>query len=370
MAGEFSSSRHTPLPPTSEDRFDQLRLLRSRRVGPATFHRLMAEHGTAAEALRALPDVAAQAGVRGYQPCPPGVIHGELKAARRANARLIAIGDPDYPLLLSEADDAPPLLWAKGKLPEKPLIALVGARNASSLGVRMARSLTEGLANEGFATVSGLARGIDAAVHSASVDTGTIAVLGGGVDTVYPKENAALYDRIADQGLLLSEAPMGTQPQARHFPRRNRIIAGLCPAIVVVEAAAKSGSLLTARMALDLGRDVLAVPGHPFDARASGCNILIRDGATLVRGANDVIEVVGTPQPSQANVPLVEQPGPKRHLDLHQVILDRLGPSPLPEDALLSDLATAADDVLPVLTEMELDGQITRLPGGMLARGG
>lgn len=369
MAGEFSSSRHTPLPPTSEDRFDQLRLLRSRRVGPTTFHRMMAEHGTAAEALRALPDVAAQAGVSNYQPCPPGVIHNELKAARAAGARLIGIGDPDYPPLLAEADDAPPLLWAKGALPDKPLIALVGARNASSLGVRMARSLTQGLADAGFATVSGMARGIDAAIHQASVETGTIAVLGGGVDTIYPKENTELYAQIAAHGLILSEAPMGTQPQARHFPRRNRIIAGLCPAIIVVEAAAKSGSLLTARMALDLGREVLAVPGHPFDARASGCNILIRDGATLVRGPRDVIDAIAPPEPSQPPLPLTERPGPARHLDLHQEILQRLGPSPLPEDALLHEIGTHADDVLPVLTEMELDGQITRLPGGLLARG-
>ncbi|MCE8534786.1 DNA-processing protein DprA [Ruegeria pomeroyi] len=380
MTEEQFSSYHPPLPPTTEeDRFSWLRLLRSRRVGPTTFRRLMHEHGTAQNALAALPEVARAAGVEGYEICPPGVVEAELKAAKAAQARLLCLGDADYPAHLAGISDAPPLLWLLGDpaLLRRPMIALVGARNASSLGTRMARALAQDLGAAGFVVVSGLARGIDTAAHLAALPTGTIAVMAGGVDTIYPAENTHLAGDIARQGLRLSEQPMRLTPQARHFPRRNRIISGLAQAVVVVEAAAKSGSLITARDALDQGREVLAVPGHPFDARAAGCNMLIRDGAHLVRNAEDVIAALPTlttpePQPDLCHLMQQPAPPPKRSLRetaaLHSQILDRLGPSPVAEDQLIRDLAASPGEVAPVLVDLELEGRINRQAGGLLSR--
>jgi DNA processing protein len=234
--------------------------------------------------------------------------------------------------------------------------------------------------------VSGLARGIDAEAHLAALEAGTVAVMAGGVDVVYPEENAKLAALIAERGCLLSEQPMGLQPQARHFPQRNRIVAGLVRAVVVVEAAARSGSLITAKEALDLGREVMAVPGHPFDARASGCNMLIRDGAVLVRGAADVLAALGIAQvrtasdatdmraPQVGNIPTA-LPGPvpvarplSQLADLHSQILQRLGPSPMAEDQLIRDLALPASKVAPELVALELEGTITRQAGGLLSR--
>jgi len=383
------SSTHPPLPPTTEDdRVSWLRLLRSRRVGPSTFSRLLAEHGSAQAALVALPDVAAAAGVADYTPCPEGVVQAELRAARAAGAQMICWGDPAYPPLLQQISDAPPILWAIGDpailMRPAPMVALVGARNASSLGLRMARSLAADLAGRGHVIVSGLARGIDTAAHLASLDSGTVAVMAGGVDILYPSENARLADDIAGSGLRLSEQPMGLIPQARHFPRRNRIISGLAQALVVVEAAAKSGSLITARSALDQGREVLALPGHPFDARAAGCNMLIRDGAILVRNADDVIDALpaadtpGKPPQNQEKMSLAPSapppapPAPDRRslqdtAALHSRILSRLGPSPLAEDQLIRDLGAPAGQVTPALTDLELDGRIRRQPGGLLS---
>jgi DNA processing protein len=313
---------------------------------------------------------------------------------------MICIGAPGYPTPLARLADAPPLLWAVGdaSVLERPAVALVGARNASSLGTRMARALAEGLAEEGYVIVSGLARGIDAAAHLAARDSGTIAVMAGGVDVLYPAENARLGADITGAGLRLSEQPPGLAPQARHFPSRNRIISGLAQALVVVEAAAKSGSLITARAALDQGREVLAVPGHPFDARAAGCNMLLRDGATLVRGPADVIEALPVPQgpeaagTAQPDLPLTAAAPPpppsepatapepaappararslRETAALHRQILDRLGPAPLAEDQLIRDLAAPAATVTPMLTDLELDGKIARHPGGLVSRPG
>ncbi|MEO0774291.1 MAG: DNA-processing protein DprA [Pseudomonadota bacterium] len=378
-------STHPPLPPTTEDdRFSWLRLLRSRRVGPATFDRLLNAHGVIHAALDALPELARAAGAKGYTPCPPETISAEFDRAAQFGAQLVCRGDAAYPALLAQIPDAPPAFWAIGDLSllTRPSISMVGARNASSLGLRMTRALARELGEQGHVIASGLARGIDAAAHKAALETGTIAVMAGGVDVVYPAENTDLAREVAKAGLLLSEQPMGLEPRARHFPSRNRIVSGLSPALVVVEAAAKSGSLITARAALDQGRDVLAVPGHPFDARASGCNMLIRDGATLVRGGSDVLEVLSDavvqdtrPQPE----PPVQIAAPARHPDtrtredtlkLHQVILDRLGPSPVPEDQLIRDLGTPAAEVTPLLTDLEVDGKIERHPGGLLSRSG
>ncbi|MBC7131962.1 MAG: DNA-protecting protein DprA [Roseovarius sp.] len=370
-------STHPPLPPTTEDeRVSWLRLLRSRRVGPTTFHRLLQEHDSIDSALDALPEVARAAGVTDYTPCPEGVARAELRAARAAGARMLTCADADFPASLRELADCPPIIWVIGDIAalSHPMIALVGARNASSLGLRMARSLAAELSQKGFTVVSGLARGIDAAAHQASLEAGTVAVMAGGVDVIYPAENTRLSEDVARTGLRLSEQPMGLVPQARHFPTRNRLISGLARAVVVIEAAAKSGSLITARTALDQGREVMAVPGHPLDARASGCNMLIRDGAILVRSAADVIEALPRADtPVQAEIPLPDPAPPPRPLRetaaLHTEILARLGPSPLAEDQLIRDLASPAQAVAPALVALELDGRIVRHPGGLVSLG-
>lgn len=358
-----------------------LQLIRSRRVGPATFHRLVAEHGGVGAALAALPMVAQAAGVEGYAVCPAEVARHELAAGRVKGAQLLLWGRPGYPAALMDLPDAPPVLWALGDtaLLNRPMVAMVGARNASSLGLRMARRLAEGLGAAGQVVVSGLARGIDAEAHRAALDTGTVAVQAGGVDVCYPDENAGLMAEIAAKGCLVSEQPPGCQPQTRHFPQRNRIVSGLARAVVVVEAAARSGSLITARNALDQGREVLAVPGHPFDARAAGCNQLLRDGAVLVRGASDVIEAIGLEAAAavapEADDPAPALPGPvpaRRPLAdvaaLHGSILARLGPSPLAEDQLIRDLALPPQMLAPALITLELEGRIQRQPGGLLSR--
>ncbi|UWR73086.1 DNA-processing protein DprA [Phaeobacter inhibens] len=396
MTEEAHSSTHPPLPPTTEDiRISWLRLLRSRRVGAVTFHRLLAKYGSAQNALSALPEMARAAGIKGYEICSADAALAEIKAAEAANARLLCFGEADYPSHLAVLRDAPPLLWAVGDPAHlnQPTIAIVGARNASSLGVRMARALARELGEAGYCIISGLARGIDTAAHMAALRTGTCAVMAGGVDVVYPTENTRLAGDIAEQGVMISEHPMGMSPRARHFPARNRIIAGAAQAVVVVEGAAKSGSLITARDALDLGRDVLAVPGHPFDARSAGCNMLIRDGAQLVRNAQDVIEALPPmdlshrvvaelsdrpvpPPEAAASARLTELPPPPKEqrsltdtAALHQLILDRLGPAPTAEDQLVRDLAIPSRDLAPALTDLELSGAVARAAGGLLIRG-
>ncbi len=376
MAKDLSPSTHPLTPPLTEEVWlDWLRLLRSRRVGVATFFRLMNEYGSAAQALENLPKIAADAGMENYSPCPLSTIRDEWRRARQAGAWPVAYGAPDYPQALAQIPDPPPMLWCLGR-PEqlsRPMIAIVGARNASSLGTRMARKLATDLGAAGFTVVSGLARGVDTAAHLAALDTGTVAVMAGGVDVIYPAENAVLGQEIGEKGLRLSEMPMSTVPQARHFPRRNRIVSGLAQAVVVVEAAAKSGSLITARTALDQGRDVLAVPGHPFDARAAGCNMLIRDGAVLVRSAEDVIAALERPAPVQPDLPLTHAPAPRPAIApdtaaLHRQILDRLGPSAVPEDQLIRDIGCTAGTISPQIAFLELEGRIRRDAGGLLSR--
>ncbi len=368
-----------------EDIVEWLRLIRSRRVGPVTFHRLLAEHGSVGEALAALPEIGRAAGVDNYTPCPVEVAKHELGQGRALGAVPLYWGGGGYPVALMDIPDAPPVIWALGdiSLLSRPMVALVGARNASSLGQRMTRRLAEGLGAAGQVVVSGMARGIDSEAHRGALPTGTIAVMAGGVDVIYPDENAALAAEIARAGCLVSEMPIGMQPMARHFPMRNRIVSGLSRGVVVVEAAARSGSLLTARAAADQGRDVMAVPGHPFDARAAGCNMLLRDGATLVRGPQDVLEALNLPTakldavalkaaPEPAAPPL---PGPvpaRRPLvdiaAIHGSILARLGPSPLAEDQLVRDLAMPPSQLAPALITLELEGRILRQPGGLLSR--
>lgn len=388
MDGNSLSSPTPFTPPTTEeDRLSWLRLIRSPRVGVSTFLRLMGEHGHADAALAALPSLAAASGVNGYSAFSADAARREYEAGRRQGARLVCLGEPAYPLALAALADPPPVLWLRGRQPvlAMPAVALVGSRNASSLGSRMARKLAEGLGFHGLAVVSGLARGIDTAAHGGALKTGTIAVMAGGVDVIYPPENEALAAAIADQGVLLSEQPIGLQPQARHFPRRNRLIAGLSRAVLVVEAAEGSGSLITAQDALDQGREVMAVPGHPMDSRAAGCNTLIRDGARLVRDVEDVLEALGpgvAPGPAAPTAlrsvtasrtpvqTVAAAPAPVAidTLTLHRMILDRLASSPVAEDQLMRDLALPAGQVAPALLFLELDGRVRRQPGGLLAR--
>ncbi|MDO5647904.1 DNA-processing protein DprA [Paracoccus sp. (in: a-proteobacteria)] len=376
IARTSSFTAHPPSP-LADDDVSFLRLIRSRRVGPATFHRLIREHGTVAASLDALPQLAADAGVTDYQPCPEGVAVAELNAGRRIGARLIRYDSPQYPPALRDIDGAPPVLWVRGDAAMLALnpIAVIGARNASSLGLRMARGMATGLGEAGFTVVAGLARGVDTAAHNAALPTGTVAVMAGGVDVIYPSENAILAAQIAERGVLVSEQPPGTEPHARHFPTRNRIISGLSRAVIVIEAAHRSGTLITAKNALDQGREVMAVPGHPMDARAAGCNALIRDGATLVRSAADVAAALAeaeqpfalpaTPAPQPTPQPArIPAPDPAQ---LETAILSRLSPSPSDENDIIRDVGAPASTASAAILSLELQGRLTRLVGGRIA---
>ncbi|MCP5075182.1 MAG: DNA-protecting protein DprA [Rhodobacteraceae bacterium] len=362
------------LPKTEQDQIDHLRLIRSRRVGPATYYRLLDEYGTAAEALLALPEVARAAGVKSYSAYPVDWADKEYADGCANGFQLICHGDPVYPALLAASGDAPPVLWALGDTAflERPSVSLVGARNASSLGIRMTRLIARELGEAGYVVTSGLARGIDAAAHQAALESGTIAVQASGLDVIYPRENTKLHEDISASGLRLSEQAIGLVPQARHFPQRNRIIAALSEATVVVEGAARSGSLITAREAADLGREVMAVPGNPLDGRAAGCNMLIRDGAILVRSGSDIVEALLRHQTIPPEDAATEQtplplPAPEQ---ISKTILSLLSPTAIAEDMLIRDSGLPAQDVSQHLITLELEGKIERQPGGMLALAG
>ena len=358
------------LPRSEAAQLDWLRLARSRRVGPATFIRLLREYANAGDALDALPGIAADAGARDYTAASRAETQTEWQVAHAAGCIPLFLGAPGYPPLLATVADPPPFLWAIGApdLAARPTVALVGARNASALGCRMASRLAADLGQMGFAVASGLARGIDAAAHRAALATGTIAVQAGGIDDVYPPENAGLAAEIAVHGLRLSEMPFGHAPRAQDFPRRNRIVSGLALGVVVVEGAIRSGSLITARNALDQGREVMAVPGNPLDGRAGGCNQLIRDGATLIRSAADVLEALSMTGPSGT----VPAPGPASSLpapapDLPARLVELLGPTPTAEDLLIRDLAAPPAAVAAALLDLEMTGRILRHPGGLVS---
>ncbi|EME68812.1 Rossmann fold nucleotide-binding protein [Paramagnetospirillum caucaseum] len=281
---------------SAAERFDWLRLIRSENVGPRTFARLLDRYGSAAAALDALPDLARRGGARRpIRICPKADAEREMQATERLGARLLGLAEPDYPSWLAALDDAPPLLCVQGdtSVLARPMVAMVGARNASLNGRNFARRLAADLGRAGYVVASGMARGIDTAAHQGALASGTVAVLAGGTDVVYPPENSDLWREISLAGAVVSEMPVGTQPQASHFPRRNRIISGLSLGVVVVEANARSGSLITARFAADQGREVFAVPGSPLDPRAAGPNDLLRHGATLTESAADVTDVLG-----------------------------------------------------------------------------
>ncbi|MBV9522655.1 MAG: DNA-protecting protein DprA [Alphaproteobacteria bacterium] len=361
------------------ERLDWLRLIRTENVGPVTFYQLLRRFGSAAAALDALPRLAGSGGRRA-----PLAVYSrdaaerELAGFDKAGVMLLAWGEPDYPQMLAAIDDAPPLLTMRGR-PEmlrRRTIAIVGARNASANGRRLAREMAGELGAQGLVIASGLARGIDAAAHLGALPTGTVAVLGGGVDIVYPEENRALYDAIAAEGAILAEPPLGTVPQARHFPRRNRIISGLSLGILVVEAAARSGSLITARFALDQGREVFAVPGSPLDPRCRGTNDLIRHGATLTESAEDVLNQLpsdalqpgprglrSAPEPAENPVSAEAESGDFART----TIIERLGPSPVAVDELVRQCQFSPATVVTILLELELAGRLERHPGNQVS---
>ncbi len=361
---------------TDEQRLDWLRLIRSDNIGPRTFRALVNHYGGARAALAALPDLARRGGASGpARIYPRADAEREMDAAREFGATFVALGEADYPLRLQMIDDAPPIVALRGKLSvlSLPTVAVVGARNASAAGVKFAERLARELGQAGFAIVSGLARGIDAAAHRASLATGTIAVLAGGHDRVYPPEHADLLDSILHEGVALSEMPFGWEPRSRDFPRRNRLISGLAVGVVVIEAARRSGSLITARLALEQGREVFAVPGSPLDPRAEGSNSLLKQGATLITEAEDVIAVL-RPILGQFEAPPVEEPEPPSPTppataagDERERIVGLLGPTPVLIDDLIRLSGSSPAVVRTVLLELEIAGRLERQAGGLVS---
>ncbi|HVJ50850.1 MAG TPA: DNA-processing protein DprA [Aliidongia sp.] len=359
-----------------QERLDWLRLIRSDNVGPITFYQLLQRYGSAAGALAALPELAERGGRRNFKVWPRAEAEREMAAVARAEARLVAWGEAEYPPLLAELDDAPPLITLRGRtdLAGRRAIGIVGARNASAAGQRFAREIAWDLGRHGFVVVSGLARGIDAAAHGGALESGTIGVVAGGADVVYPEENRRLHEEIAERGVILAEMPVGTVPQARHFPRRNRLVSGLCVGVLVVEAALKSGSLITARFAAEQGRDVFAVPGSPLDPRCRGANDLIRNGATLVESVEDMLGVIG---PAATRAGLAED---RRRFASAPIsseselsaardrITELLGPTAVTVDELIRECHFSPSIVAAILLELELAGRLDRHPGGRVSR--
>ncbi len=354
-------------------------MIRTETIGPITYRQLIARFGDADTAIRALPDLARRGG-RGLVIAGADAAEAELAALATLGATMIFIGTPAYPALLAGLESAPPVISAQGdiSLLERPAVAIVGARNASAAGVRFARQLANDLAAQDLVVVSGLARGIDAAAHTGAMAGGTIAVVAGGVDVVYPPENAALMAEIGEKGLILAEQMPGVEPQARHFPRRNRIIAGLAAGTLVVEGAPKSGSLITARVAAEAGREVMAVPGSPLDPRAQGCNLLIREGATLVQSAADVVEALSAfgqgPQIGM-RFKAAEAAGWYDEVAMEAGDAERLAvaallsPTPVAIDEVVRLSQLPAAVVATVLLDLELAGGLVRHAGGRVAAG-
>jgi DNA processing protein len=372
---------------TTAEKLDWLQLCRSGGVGPRTFQKLLQRFGSARRAFEELPRLAREAGSEErWRRCRRDEAEAEFAALEQLGAALLAWGEPGYPPRLAEIADPPPLLSVSGRIDllEAPAIALVGARNASANGRMLARSLASDLAAGGLVVISGLARGIDTAAHEGALAAGgaTVAVIASGLDVPYPEDNAELMARIAASGAVVTERALGAVPQARHFPRRNRLIAGLSQGVVVVEAAPQSGSLITARLAAEQGREVMAVPGSPLDPRHRGTNQLLRDGATLVETADDVRSALGplgaVPKPSPARpaprrAPAPQPPRPPRPAttatagDLLDRLQERLGPEPLLVDELIRQCHASTAEVQQALLELELDGRLERHPGNRVS---
>lgn len=361
---------------TDDQRAAWLRLMRSDRVGPATFRALINQFGSAQAAIEALPTLARRGGSGGaIRIADKAEVAREIDAAARVGARFIAMGEPDYPPWLRHADAPPPLICARGAADclVRPAVAVVGARNASVAGRKMAALLARELGEAGLTIVSGLARGIDAAAHQAALQTGTLAVMAGGIDIIYPPENEELFAAILSQGgAALSEMPVGWNPRAKDFPRRNRIIAGMTLATIVVEAAERSGSLITARLALEQNREVMAVPGSPLDPRAAGANRLIKQGARLVTQAADVLEAIAPlidcePPPRRAEEPEMTGPAPEPAADDRSRVHEALGPTPVEVDEIVRFTGVPARTVQVILLELDLAGRLERHPGSRVS---
>lgn len=357
----------------NDELIDRLRLVRSPGIGPVTYRQLIARFGNATAALAAVPDLAARGGGRPPRLATREQAQREVERVEKLGARYLLLRQGLYPRLLAELDDAPPVLIAKGDLNllDRPLVAMVGARNASAAASRFARSLASELGGQGAVVVSGLARGIDSAAHDGALDSGTIGVVAGGIDIFYPPENQARQIALFERGLVVAEMPPGTEPRARHFPYRNRIIAGMSLGTVVVEAAPRSGSLITARLAAEAGREVMAVPGSPLDPRAQGCNGLIRDGATLVQNAADVLEAVRPHQPRLLSPRTDFEPAAPEPVNGDDgaagLVEELLGPSPVPVDEIIRLSGASSGAVQTALLELDLAGRLDRHAGGKVS---
>lgn len=361
-----------------QEKIDWLRLARTETVGPITFHRLMARYKTPAAALDALPILTKNKPIR---ICTSAAAEQELNILSKHKGQMIFAGDQNYPLALTSLEDAPPVLSVLGNvaLLNQQSIALVGSRNASLNARKLAHKMASDLGKAEMIVVSGLARGIDTSAHEGSLSTGTIAVVAGGVDVIYPKENTDLFHKIVENGAIISECAWGMQPLAQHFPKRNRIVSGLSVGTVVIEASLRSGSLITARMAAEQGRDVMAVPGFPLDPRSEGTNALLRDGVTLVRHAEDVMEQIGSflkPKIRTEQISFTEIVGLNENgfseaaandsfspENIYSLILPELSSTPVEVDELVRTCNLKSSDVQGTLLEMELEGIIQRLPG-------
>ena len=361
---------------SDSERLDWIRLARTHGIGPVSFFQLIRRYGSASAALDALPDLSARSRKgRPLQPPERHLVEQELNAANRYGARLVLSSEPDYPPLLNDLEPPPPVLTLLGRadLASRPTVAIVGARNASAAGRKIARDMAAELGRNGFTIVSGLALGIDGEAHAASIETGTIAVLGGAIDHVYPPQHKRIYAEVAASGLIVSESPFGYRAKAQDFPRRNRIITGMSLGVVVVEAAERSGSLISARVAGEQGREVMAVPGSPLDPRAAGTNSLLHQGATLVRHADDVLDILATLDRRQVCAPpprpfeFDPEAGEPSESELHRV-LEALSPHPMPIDEIARASGLPASRCAAVLLELELSGEAQTLPGGLAAR--
>ena len=356
------------------DNFDKLRLIRSANIGPVTYFQLIARFGDAKAALAAVPNLAARGGGRAPALADARAIEAEMHAVEKLGARYLFVGEGLYPRLLAQLDTAPPALIVKGNISllDRPAIAIVGARNASAAACRYARGLALELAEAGVIVVSGLARGIDTAAHQGAVEIATAGVIASGIDIAFPPENVELQDRIGAAGVLMTEQPPGREPLARHFPARNRIIAGMALGVVVIEAAPKSGSLITARLANEAGREVMAVPGSPLDPRAQGCNALIRDGATLVQTAADILETI-RPMSGRVEDPRSPWRVPATDADAsdteRRAVTDLLGHTPVAVDEIIRQSGLHSAVVATVLLELELAGRLERHAGGRVSLG-
>jgi DNA processing protein len=360
------------------EKLSWLRLARTENVGPITFHRLVSIYGSPAKALERLPDLAKRGGRSKPLKAPDqSSVEREYEALQKIGGNIITAGEENYPAALAQIDDAPPVISVLGDpaLMNKSCVGIVGARNASLNGRKFAEKLARELGGNNQIIVSGLARGIDTSAHIGSLATGTIAVVAGGIDIVYPEENKNLYEEIKEKGLIVADTPLGVPPIAQSFPRRNRIVSGLSKGVVVVEATMRSGSLITARLAGEQGRDVYAVPGHPFDPRAQGSNHLIREGATLVRGADDILEAIKSFPMRHLSEP--KQPQPLFNIELsgdvdppenaHDIIFGHLSFTPVAVDELIRTCLLSISVVQLALLEMELAGRIKRHPGNRVS---